>query len=150
MSQEASADKQLELFFKIANIFAMSGWLVLFVLPSWQYTGSFVLYVSFVLLALLYIFLLQKAMRTKGEPGGDKPSFSNLRGVMALLKNPVGGLTAWVHILAFDLMMGLYIHSEGSAVGISHWFLLPCYFFTLMAGPVGVLMFLGLRLVLGV
>lgn len=143
-------DTKLDLYFKLANFFAMSGWLVLFVLPNWQHTGDFVLYASFILLALLYIFLLQKAMRSKPEAGSDKPGFSSLRGVMALLQNPIGGLTAWVHVLAFDLMMGLYIYTEGQAANISHWYLLPCYFFTLMLGPIGVLMFLGLRFFLGV
>lgn len=141
--------KELNLYFKLANAFAMSGWLVLFFLPNWEYTPAFVLYVSFILIALLYIFLLQKALRSRPEPGDDKPGFSNLRGVLALLRNPIGGLTAWVHILAFDLMMGLYIHHEGSLNQISHWYLLPCYFFTLMFGPVGVLLFLGLRFLLG-
>ena len=146
--------KSLETHFKLANAFAMTGWIVLATLPSWQYTEHFVLYVCFVSLALLYIFLLQKSIRpkpiqkqdekveTKKE---DKPSFTNLRGVLVLLKNPTGGLAAWVHILAFDLMMGLYIHNEGAAANISHWYLLPCYFFTLMLGPIGLLMFLGLK-----
>jgi len=142
----------LEAPFKLANIFAMIGWLVLMALPYWKYTEQFVLYCSFILLAVLYIFLLQKAMRSKPESvsgsngeKADKPSFTNLRGVLALLKNPVGALAAWVHILAFDLMIGLYIHNEGAEANISHWWLLPCYFFTLMFGPIGLLMFLGVK-----
>ncbi len=141
--------KELNLYFNLANAFAMSGWLCLFLLPTWTYTPIIVLYVSFILIALLYIFLLQKALRSKPEPDGDKPGFSNIRGVLALLRNPIGGLTAWVHILAFDLMMGLYIHEEGALHNISHWYLLPCYFFTLMFGPIGVMMFLGLKFALG-
>ncbi len=148
MNNQETLLKQLDLPFKLANIFAMSGWLVLMCLPSWQYTETLVLYVSFILVALLYIYLLQKAVRSKPEAGSDKPGFGNLRGVLALLKNPTGALAAWVHILAFDLMMGLYIHVEGAAANISHWYLLPCYFFTLMFGPIGVLMFLGLQFVL--
>jgi len=150
-------NNQLETYFKLANIFAMSGWLVLMTLPNWEYSSHFILYLSFILLALLYIFLLQKSLRSKPAIIGngaskeniDKPSFSNLRGVMALLKNPVGGLAAWVHILAFDLMVGLYIHNEGAAANISHWYLLPCYFFTLMLGPIGLLMFLILKFFIG-
>ena len=148
--------KDLDLPFKLANIFAMSGWLVLAVLPNWQYTEHFVLYLSFILLALLYIFLLQKSIRTKPQAMADdspvekkeKPSFTKLSGVLALLRDPIGGLAAWVHIMAFDLMMGLYIHNEGAAANISHWYLLPCYFFTLMLGPIGILMFLALKFVL--
>ena len=54
-------------------------------------------------------------------------------------------LAAWVHILAFDLMVGLYIRHEGAIAGISHWALLPCYVLTLMFGPLGLLAFLALR-----
>ncbi|MNG35006.1 hypothetical protein D3C84_1216460 [compost metagenome] len=52
-----------------------------------------------------------------------------------------------MHILAFDLMVGLYIRHEGALAGISHWALLPCYLLTLMFGPLGLLAFLLLRLV---
>jgi hypothetical protein len=148
----------LESSFKLANIFAMSGWLVLIVLPNWQYSENFILYLSFILLAALYVFLLQKAMRTKPRANSnsrsdkshteDKPNFTNLRGVLALLKNPTGALAAWVHILAFDLMMGLYIHNEGAAANISHWYLLPCYLLTLIFGPIGVMLFLALKFLL--
>ena len=145
MSEITKITQGLETPFKLANIVAMSGWLVLMFLPGWQYTEALVLYVSFLLLAAIYIFLLQKAFREKPEPGADKPGFSNLRGVLALLKQPTGALAAWIHILAFDLMMGLYIHNEGAAAGMSHWLLLPCYVMTLMLGPIGVLMFLVLK-----
>jgi hypothetical protein len=135
----------LETPFKLANITAMSGWLVLMVLPEWVHTQNYVLYVAFLLLAAIYIFLLQKAMREKPDPGSAKPSFTKLSGVLALLQQPAGALAAWIHILAFDLMMGLYIHNEGAAAGMSHWLLLPCYVLTLMLGPIGVLLFLGLK-----
>lgn len=54
-------------------------------------------------------------------------------------------LAAWVHILAFDLMVDLYIRNESALAGISHWLLLPCYVLTLMLGPLGLLAFLALR-----
>jgi hypothetical protein len=54
-------------------------------------------------------------------------------------------LAAWVHILAFDLMMGLCICNEGALVGISHWAPLPCCVLTLIFGPLGLLTFLALH-----
>ncbi len=140
---------QMDISFKLANVFAMSGWLCIMLLPSWANTPTLVLYLSFILLACLYIFLLQDAIRHPSPIQGDKPSFSTLKGVLALLKDPKGALAAWVHILAFDLMIGLYIHSEGTALNISHWLLFPCYVFTLMFGPIGLLMFLGLKFYMG-
>nr|WP_296125945.1 abscisic acid-deficient protein Aba4 family protein [Pseudomonas sp. Ga0074129] len=71
--------------------------------------------------------------------------FFSLGGVLSLLRQPTAALAAWVHILAFDLMVGLYIRHEGAIAGISHWALLPCYVLTLMFGPLGLLTFLALR-----
>lgn len=148
--------EKLEREFKLANIFAMSGWFCLMILPTWQYTHFYVLNIAFVLLAILYIYLLKNAMTAgskansksgdeEGSESKDKPSFSNLRGVLALLRNPEGALTAWVHILAFDLIVGFYIHQEGTALNISHWYLLPCYILALMLGPIGLLSFICIK-----
>ena len=44
-----------------------------------------------------------------------KPGFFTLRGVLALFSNPKAVLAAWIHILAFDLMVGLHIQQQGAA-----------------------------------
>jgi hypothetical protein len=102
-----------------------------------------------VLLAVIYGWVLFAAMRQRPEPGSGKPGFFTLGGVLALLRNPTAALAAWIHILAFDLMVGVYIRHEGALAGISHWVLLPCYALTLMFGPLGLLAFLALRWWLG-
>lgn len=117
--------------FRLANIFAMSGWFILIFLPFWQFGPKLVIYGSFVLLAFTYAYLLRHAMQVKPEPGEDKPNFTTLPGVLALLKNPEGAVTAWVHFLAFDLMIGYYINQQGQILGVSHWLLVPCYLLTL-------------------
>ena len=54
-------------------------------------------------------------------------------------------LIGWVHYLAFDLWIGSWEAEEAHRVGMSHLMLLPCLAFTFLAGPFGLLMFLGLR-----
>lgn len=135
----------LKPLFKLTSLIALGGWLVLVCLPTWPYTDELVLGLSVVVLALLYSWLLFFAMRQRPEPGTGKPGFFSLGGVLSLLRQPTAALAAWVHILAFDLMVGLYIRDEGAIAGISHWALLPCYALTLMFGPLGLLVFLALR-----
>lgn len=135
--------KSLDLLFRFATAAALAGWSLLLLLPYWQHTGTLVLYVAEILLIALYAWLLRLSFRQRPEPGGDRPGFMTLRGVLALFKNSTSVLTAWIHILAFDLMVGLYIHNEAVARGVTHWLMVPCYLVTIMFGPLGLLLFLG-------
>jgi hypothetical protein len=135
----------LKPLFKLSTLIALGGWLLLVALPFWPYTDELVVGLVVTLLALIYSWLLFVAMRQRPEPGSGRPGFFSLSGVLALLRQPTAALAAWVHILTFDLMVGLYIRSEGAIAGISHWALLPCYVLTLMFGPLGLLAFLALR-----
>ena len=135
----------LKPLFQAASLIALFGWLLLMTLPGWAHTTSVVVGVVVVLLAVIYAWVLLAALRQRPEPGSGRPGFFTLGGVLALLRNPTAALAAWIHILAFDLMVGVYIRHEGALAGISHWALLPCYALTLMFGPLGLLAFLGLR-----
>ena len=66
-----------------------------------------------VLLVLVVVSLFQ-ALTSRGERSMGKPGFFTLRGVLALFSNPKAVLAAWIHILAFDLMVGLYIQQQGA------------------------------------
>lgn len=136
---------ELNTSFKLATYTALAGWVALIGLPSWGQGHQFVLFIVVVLLGSLYGYVLQNAMKLKSDPGADKPSFFTLRGVIALFQKPESIVAAWIHILAFDLMVALYIRSEGTSLEISHWALIPCYLLTMMFGPLGLLLFLGVR-----
>ncbi|HEX5754666.1 MAG TPA: abscisic acid-deficient protein Aba4 family protein [Archangium sp.] len=139
----------LKPLFQLASLASLLGWLALAVLPGWRHTESLVLGTSVLLMIAIYAWLLKAALTQKPEPGAGRPGFFTLGGVLALLRNPTAALAAWVHILVFDLMVGLYIRQEGALAGIRHGALIPCYLLTLMFGPLGLLAFLGLRLLLG-
>jgi hypothetical protein len=91
--------------------------------------------------ALLYVGAL--ALGLGSAEGG---SFFSLDGVMALFQVPLLALTGWVHYLIFDLFIGAWEVREARRCGFRHAFVLPCLFLTLMAGPLGLLAFLALRL----
>ena len=86
---------------------------------------------------------------SRGERSMGKPGFFTLRGVLALFSNPKAVLAAWIHILAFDLLAGLYIQQQGAAQGIGHLWLVPCYLLAMMFGPLGLLLFLAIGLLHG-
>jgi hypothetical protein len=129
-----------ETIFSAANMLAMAGWLALLVAPrnrtvTWRVAGLIIP----ALLAALYAVLL--AVHAPAAEGG----FSSLAGVAALFR-PEGVLLAgWVHYLAFDLFIGAWICRRGAAEGMNPWLVRLCLPPTFLAGPAGLLLFLGLR-----
>jgi hypothetical protein len=108
-------------------------------------TRSVVLTIAVGLLSAMYVYLLFFAKHLD-EPGTrPKGGFSSLAGVISLFKSPRVVLVGWIHFLAFDLMVGLYIATDAARVGIVHWWLLPVLFLTLMFGPMGLLLYLVIR-----
>lgn len=133
----------LDRAFRLATWTALLGWLMLFLLPHWPGVDRWLPRGVVLLLCLLYAGLLVAALRQpRGE--GDRPGFFSLRGVVALFRHPLAILAAWVHILAFDLMVGWHIRREGAALGIEHGWLLPCYLLAMLFGPLGLLAFFAL------
>ena len=135
--------------FQLSSLVALAGWSILVLLPGWVDGPRVVLGVAVVLLCVLYGISLFQALTSRGERGQGKPGFFTLRGVLALFSNPKAVLAAWVHILAFDLLVGVYIQQQGMAQGIGHLWLVPCYLLTLMFGPLGLLLFFGVGLLHG-
>lgn len=132
--------------FQLASLAALGGWSVLILLPTWSHGPRLVLGVAVVLLCVLYGVSLLQALTSRGERSMGKPGFFTLRGVLALFSNPKAVLAAWIHILAFDLMVGLHIQQQGAAQGIGHLWLVPCYLMAMIFGPLGLLLFLGVSL----
>jgi hypothetical protein len=132
--------------FKFSSRIALIAWLALFTYPLWP-VGARGLVVTIIvgLLSVLYAYFLFFAKHLD-EPGNKaKGSFLSLAGVVNLFKSPRAVLAGWIHYLAFDLMVGLYIVLDAQKHNITHWWLLPALFLTLMFGPVGLLVYLVMR-----
>jgi Domain of unknown function (DUF4281) len=137
---------QLNVFFKLATAAALVGWLLILLLPAWAHTERAVRWGVGTLLSLLYVYLLFMARHLDTEK--PRGGFFSLRGVISLFKNPRVVLAGWVHFLAFDLLVALWIRSDAAALPISHWMLIPVYLLTLMFGPAGLLAYGLLRAVM--
>jgi Domain of unknown function (DUF4281) len=131
-------------YFKVATAIAMSGWLALIIFPNAPFTEQYVVGIAAALLAVIYGYLL---IFGKKYDEGAKMSgnFSTLKGVVSLFKTPRAVLVGWIHYLAFDVVIGLYILKNSQHYGINHWLVVPCLLLTLMFGPLGLLMYLLLR-----
>ena len=137
-----------ELIFAIANNGIIVFWVLLIVAPRWKVTQFAVHSIAIpVILGLTYAWLLWRA--TMGGEGAVGSSFSSLAGVMALFSAPVAATLGWIHYLIFDLFIGAWESRDAQRRGISHWLVIPCLVVTLLAGPIGLMLYLLLRLLLG-
>lgn len=121
--------------FQIANTAVLAGWLALAAYPLAPRAVTAVALAFPLAYALLYSGLV--LANWAGAPG----DFTSLPGVMQLFTTPALALAGWVHYLAFDMLVGLWIARTARAKGIPHLLVLPCLFLTLMFGPAGFLCF---------
>src|SRR5687767_12162036 len=104
-----------EQIFSIANVLALSGWLIIIIFPRWFNADKFILGVIITLLSVAYLALIIKSFSPR-----DLSGFSSLKGVMQLFSDPWLLLAGWIHYLAFDLLTGLFISKNATKQGIRH------------------------------
>jgi hypothetical protein len=130
-----------ETIFLICNNGVIPAWLLLAFAPSWSWTAKIVQRVWIpMLLGAVYLFVI---VTSPASPAGG--GFTSLDGVMTLFTSPYFALVGWVHYLAFDLFVGAWEVRDAQRRSISHIWVIPCLFLTLMAGPIGLLAYLSLR-----
>jgi hypothetical protein len=128
------------LLFKLCNGIAMLGWVLLIALPKWKWTARTIMGVGIVLLALIYSYIVAITFDASAIE-----SFSRLDGVMALFTNETAVLAGWIHYLAFDLMVGLFVVTNAHKNGVPHYMCIPALLGTFMFGPAGLLLYLLIR-----
>ena len=65
--------------------------------------------------------------------------------IAALLGTPEGATIAWAHFLAFDLLAGRWAYLDSRERNVSALLMAPVLFLVLMLGPIGFLLYLGVR-----
>jgi hypothetical protein len=94
----------------------------------------------FITAALHYGFALILALRQRN--GAGLPDFATLEGVRRALGSPGGALAGWSHMLALDLFTGAWIYRQARRLNAPAWVRVPVLLLTMMAGPLGLLLFL--------
>jgi len=127
--------------FSIANSTAMPMWLLMMVLPKWKVTRFLIDYkIVPLLLSLVYVFYVVLHLQA-----GGGLNFGSLASVTALFSQENVIMAGWVHYLAFDLLIGMWMVTQNRTVGLHQLLLVPCLFATFMLGPVGFLLFTLLK-----
>lgn len=71
--------------------------------------------------------------------------FGSLSSVMKLFTEENAVLAGWIHYLAFDLLVGMWILDQNKNLRIHQLLIAPCLFGTFMFGPIGFLLFTIIR-----
>ncbi len=130
----------LDQLFSLANLLALTGWIALALSP-WR-PGVAQLVVARLVPGLLGMVYAGLIARFWPESSGG---FGSLDGVSALFSQRGLLLAGWLHYLAFDLFVGLWIVRDADAKGFSRPVQLPFLFLTFLAGPLGLLAWLVVR-----
>jgi hypothetical protein len=136
-----------ETVFAAANMLALIAWVALVLLPRKPFVLAAILYAGVGILCGTYAFSLIGLMTGTLNPGGPPVAmdFGSIEAIRAIFASDGGIVVGWVHYLAFDLFVGLWIARDADAKGISRFVQAPILFATLMAGPLGLFVWLVLR-----
>lgn len=139
--------------FSAVNIWAMLWWAVLIVLPRTPFRERAVLIAGAGLLCLAYVLTI---ILTAGEfvdpkpvEGAGQQSFQSITGVRAIFASDGGVVIGWLHYLAFDLFVGLWIAKDADARSVRRIAQAPILLLTFLLGPAGLLTWLLTRTFLG-
>ena len=137
--------------FVATNIIAMAGWAMLALLPRRPIVMAVVLFFCVGLLCLAYAAMFGLLFggvvdpgRVAGAPAPDMSDYS-IAGIRALFMSDGGIVLGWTHYLAFDLFIGQWIARDADNKGFHRLVQIPFLFATLMAGPIGLLLWLLVR-----
>jgi hypothetical protein len=132
-----------EYVFNLGNMLALLAWVMLIIFPSTRIVR--VVVISGGLLLLLALCYLGMIIAHLPSAEGD---FSSLEGVASMFKNANMVVAGWLHYLAFDLFVGIWITLDARAHKFKHWWIIPSLIFTFMLGPIGLLSYYILRSIL--
>lgn len=137
--------------FSFTNAVVVIAWFTLAFLPRKPLANTVVLYLGVGLLCLCYAgmfaVLASGAIDPGQVPGSERyvASDYSIEGLRRLFMSDAGLVIGWTHYLAFDLFVGLWIARDADAKGFGRAIQLPFLFFTFMAGPIGLLLWLIAR-----
>lgn len=135
-----------DLIFSVTNSWALLMWLILAFAPRREIVMKGIFYGGAGLLSLTYAMIIIPLMTGMIDGGsGGTPDFSTLQGVQQLLSSDGGATIGWIHYLAFDLFVGIWVARNADRYGFSRIVQIPLLFFTLMLGPFGLTLYLLLR-----
>lgn len=127
--------------FSLANILAFMMWIPMIVFPKWKVTHFLIDFkVIPIFLAILYVFYIVQSILN-----GPAMDFGSLQAVMHMFTIEEAVLAGWLHYLVFDMLVGMWMLDQNKTLKIHQAIMAPCLLATFMMGPVGFLIFMGIR-----
>jgi hypothetical protein len=126
--------------FAFVHVVALAGWALLFLAPRGPRVAAYVLYLCVGLLCLTYTVMFgnQFSLIVTGD-------FLSIEGLKSLFASDAGIVIGWTHYLAFDLFIGQWIAKDADHKGFSRIAQAPILLLTMLAGPIGLLLWLVVR-----
>lgn len=137
----------MNLAYRLLNLLPMPAWLAMMLAPQSRLAQRVARSPLIGAMALPYLAVMLIGLR-RGS-GGDLRDAATLDGLRGLLGSREGTMAAWAHMLALDLFAGAWVSREADRLRAPLWVRLPSLVATLMAGPLGVGLFLVWRAVVG-
>lgn len=135
-----------DLVFAITNSYAFLIWLILAFAPRREATMMGLFYAGVGLLACSYVAITIPLMTGMIDGGSAAaPEFTTLAGVQQMLSSPGGATIGWIHFLAFDLFVGIWVARNADKYGFARWLQIPILLFVFLLGPLGLVLYLLLR-----
>jgi hypothetical protein len=119
--------------FRIANLVALPGWLLLALAPALGRHEALARRIAGRLLPLLFATAYVALVAAYWGPGG----FGSLQQVQQLFAQPALLLAGWLHYLAFDLFVGAWIAERAQLQRWPHALRLVLLALTFLFGPAG-------------
>jgi hypothetical protein len=134
--------------FSAANIWALGAWVILIFLPRKELLLTIILYLGVAMMCLTYLIFMALMLSDAVDPGGTasgSPGIGSIEAVRALFSTDAGIFIGWVHYLAFDLFVGLWIARDADSKQVNRFVQAPFLFLTFMVGPIGLFFWLVFR-----
>jgi len=132
--------------FELSNLLVLPFWALMVFLPRWGVTGRVIASPWIVAPpAILYLIVIVP-VASMVLPAVMNPDLAR---IASLLGTPTGTTLAWAHFVAFDLFVGRWIYRDSRARQYSVWWVSPILALTLLLGPVGLLLYLVARTLIG-
>jgi hypothetical protein len=144
--------KLVERTFLLSNMLVFPFWVLMIAFPHWRWTRRLMESpLPVALPAGLYALWGLNLLRPPfGDGDGERPDPRALltptaAGIAAGFSRPAFATLAWAHLVAFDLFTGRWVYLDSRARNLNPWLMAPTLLLTLLAGPVGFLLYLGIR-----
>ena len=129
--------------FQVINTGILPFWALLLFLPHHKVTHVLVHSgLVPVVYGLIYGYYIVNALVLGGPEGGGMGS---LEALMIAFTDPGAMIGGWTHYLLFDLFVGAWIVRDSKREEIHHLAIVIPLILTLMAGPIGLLLYVALK-----